>query len=434
MFRILRHRRLPLPIPHPGAMSDGMRAGLAAGLAAFAVFALGATSRALLSATPVQHIAQSSDTDAVIKISGGYLPTNDWVDQINNPSAWSGGRYRGTRQRPASRDEERREREQEERAAREERQRAEREARDERLRDEREAREETMARAREIGRERGTYRTVCVRLCDGYFFPISFSATPDRFAADEASCNARCSSGARLYVYPNPGGEPEDMRDVRGQPYTALKTAFLFRTTYVEACTCKPHPWEEASLKRHRAYAERADKSRRPVAAKVQPAPRELITSVTPSREDRGPRPIAITGSSNSGTTQTSPMVRATSIQPLPHITAPPVQRPSEASAASPSLVTTDVQPPLASAPPAAEGVSSGPQLLEGAMLLGATEAKPAEPAAPVASKRRIDGPKRERREASAPRRERREITASQNTRSASSSSRPEWATRVFGN
>lgn len=407
-------------------MSDEVRAALAVGFAAVAVFVLGATSHALLSpTTPVQGVVQSSDAEAVIKISGGYLLTNDWVDQVNNPSAWSGGRYRGTRQRPTSRDEERREREQEERAAREDRQRAEREARDERLREEREAREEAMARARELGRERGTYRTVCVRLCDGYFFPISFSATPDRFAADEAACNARCSSSARLYVYPNPGGEPEDMRDVRGQPYTALKTAFLFRTTYVEACTCKPHPWEEASLNRHRVYAERAGKSKRPVAAKVQPAPRELITSATPSREDRGPQPIAISGSSPAAAPQASPMVRATSIQPLPHIATPPIQRPSEASAASPSPVSSDAPPPLASAPPAAEGVSSGPQLLEGAMLLGAQEPNPAQEPAPVVRKRRADSaPKRGRREASPP----------QTTRSASSSGRPDWATRVFGN
>lgn len=418
MFRILRHRRLPLPVPRPGARSDEMRAALAVGLAAFAVFVLGASGRLLLSATPPQGIVQSSDAQAVVKISGAYLPTNDWVDQVNNPSAWSGGRYRGSRQRPVSRDEERREREQEERAAREERQRAEREARDERLREERETREEAMARARELGRERGTYRTVCVRLCDGYFFPISFAATPDRFAADEAACDARCSSGARLYVYPNPGGEPEQMRDVRGQPYTALKTAFLFRTNYVEACTCKPHPWEEASLNRHRVYTERANKSKQPVAAKVQPAPREIMTQVspTPPRENRGPRPIAISGSSLAVAPQTSPVVRATSIQPLPPIPSTPVQRPIEASAAKPSLLA---------APPADEGVSSGPQLLEGAMLLGAQEPNPAQEAAPVVRKRRADSaPKRERRGASAP----------QSTRSAKSSGRPDWATRVFGN
>jgi hypothetical protein len=113
-------------------------------------------------------------------------------------------------------------------------------------------------------------------MCDGYFFPISFATTPDRFATDEAACRSRCTSPARLYVYPNPGGEPEEMRDTRGQPYSALKTAFLFRTNYDESCTCKPHPWEQQALARHRAFADRAAGVKRPVAAKVQPAPREV--------------------------------------------------------------------------------------------------------------------------------------------------------------
>ena len=29
-----------------------------------------------------------------------------------------------------------------------------------------------------------TYRTVCVRLCDGYYFPVSFSTLPSHFARD----------------------------------------------------------------------------------------------------------------------------------------------------------------------------------------------------------------------------------------------------------
>ena len=68
MFRILRHRRLPLPVPRPGARSDDMRAALAVGLAAFAVFVLGATCRSLLSAKPPQGTVQSSDAQAVVKI------------------------------------------------------------------------------------------------------------------------------------------------------------------------------------------------------------------------------------------------------------------------------------------------------------------------------------------------------------------------------
>ena len=32
-----------------------------------------------------------------------------------------------------------------------------------------------------------TYRTMCVRLCDGYFWPVSFTATKREFARDSES-------------------------------------------------------------------------------------------------------------------------------------------------------------------------------------------------------------------------------------------------------
>lgn len=103
-----------------------------------------------------------------------------------------------------------------------------------------------------------TYRTVCVRLCDGYFFPISYATTPDYFAKDSAKCEASCGSPARLYVYENPGsegGEAEAMEDLEGRPYGELKTAFLYRTEYVPSCSCKAQPWEQEAQDRHRLYA-----------------------------------------------------------------------------------------------------------------------------------------------------------------------------------
>lgn len=101
----------------------------------------------------------------------------------------------------------------------------------------------------------GGYRTLCVRTCDGFYFPISFTATPDRFARDEATCQSSCGSEARLFVYRNPGQDPDQMVDLRGQPYVKLKTAFLYRTSYNESCKCRPQPWEQASLDRHKMYA-----------------------------------------------------------------------------------------------------------------------------------------------------------------------------------
>ena len=242
-----------------------MRGGIAVTLSAATVLAFGLSARTMLGADRTE-----APRVAVVETAGAYVPSSDnWLDQLTNPSAWRGGRFR-SRQGPVSRAEEREMRLQEER-----------EEREARLRDEREAQQEAMERARELGRERGTYRTMCVRLCDGFFFPISFATTPDRFATDEAACRSRCASPARLYAYPNPGGEPEQMHDTRGQPYSALKTAFLFRTNYDESCTCKPHPWQQEALARHRAFAERAAGAKNPVAAKVQPAPREVDTAAT---------------------------------------------------------------------------------------------------------------------------------------------------------
>ena len=100
-----------------------------------------------------------------------------------------------------------------------------------------------------------TYRTMCVRLCDGYYWPVSFATTDDHFKRDRNACEKSCGSPARLFVYKNPGNEPEDMRDPDGQPYTKLKTAFLFRTKYDASCKCTPHPWEQEAQDRHRVYA-----------------------------------------------------------------------------------------------------------------------------------------------------------------------------------
>lgn len=110
-----------------------------------------------------------------------------------------------------------------------------------------------------------TFRTVCVRLCDGAYFPISFSTTRGRFDHDEAVCKSRCAAPARLFAIPNPGGSPETMRDRDGTSYIALPTAFQFRTGKTPGCSCRPEAWETASIERHRAYAA-AEGAPRPVA------------------------------------------------------------------------------------------------------------------------------------------------------------------------
>lgn len=100
-----------------------------------------------------------------------------------------------------------------------------------------------------------TYRTFCVRMCDGFYFPISSAASEAGFARDSEKCAASCA-GARLFYTPNAGSSDVDgMLDLSGRAYASYPTAFRYRKKLVEGCQCRPQPWTEAELARHRAYA-----------------------------------------------------------------------------------------------------------------------------------------------------------------------------------
>jgi hypothetical protein len=85
-----------------------------------------------------------------------------------------------------------------------------------------------------------TYRTVCVRLCDGYYFPVSFSTLPSHFPQDADVCSSKCAAPAELYYYPNPGGSVDQAVALKTQEaYTKLKFAFRYRKEIVQGCSCK---------------------------------------------------------------------------------------------------------------------------------------------------------------------------------------------------
>ncbi len=102
----------------------------------------------------------------------------------------------------------------------------------------------------------GTYRTLCVRLCDGFYWPVSFSTTRDGLAEDKDTCESSCGVPVKLFYYQNPDGTPEEAVDLKGQRYASLANAFRYRNEYVDSCKCQPHPWEAAALQRHQKYAE----------------------------------------------------------------------------------------------------------------------------------------------------------------------------------
>jgi len=90
------------------------------------------------------------------------------------------------------------------------------------------------------GAPSGTYHTVCVRACDGYYFPISYSTVPSRFADDARTCQRLCPAAeAELYSFRNPGEDMEQAISVSGQAYTALPNAFRYRKEIIVGCSCR---------------------------------------------------------------------------------------------------------------------------------------------------------------------------------------------------
>jgi len=53
----------------------------------------------------------------------------------------------------------------------------------------------------------GGYRTLCVRTCDGYYFPLAYGASSDRFKTDAQACQAMYGGDgqAQLFVMPSDG-------------------------------------------------------------------------------------------------------------------------------------------------------------------------------------------------------------------------------------
>jgi hypothetical protein len=92
------------------------------------------------------------------------------------------------------------------------------------------------------GATTGTYRTLCVRLCDGFYFPMSYATHPDRFALDAKRCERSCPSRSRLFVHRNPGESVNEMVDLEGRSYRDLPTAFLHQVQYVPDCSCHGTP------------------------------------------------------------------------------------------------------------------------------------------------------------------------------------------------
>lgn len=164
----------------------------------------------------------------------------------------------------------------------------------------------------ETGPRRGS-KAVCVRTCDGYFFPVSYTATgqsPDRLFD---ICRAQCPNAeTQVFTY-SPSRDITDAVSISGQPYTSLANALKYRRTFDATCTCRPpgKGWAETLAPAERLIsnsrrdlivtpekAEELSRPRQPAPPRAPattrpPGAQTMAPSGTSSEADR----LAVTGS-----------------------------------------------------------------------------------------------------------------------------------------
>jgi hypothetical protein len=92
----------------------------------------------------------------------------------------------------------------------------------------------------------GSY-AVCVRTCDGSFFPVSYSGAGSRADSLEDVCRSLCpNADMALYSFPF-GGTIEEAASPTGEPYANLPNSGKFEKTYDPTCSCrrKGQSWAE---------------------------------------------------------------------------------------------------------------------------------------------------------------------------------------------
>jgi hypothetical protein len=180
----------------------------------------------------------------------------------------------------------------------------------------------------------GRYRSVCVRLCDGFFYPIHYSTYGSLLGQDAQQCQSSCAAPAELYVYRNPGQEIEHAVSLTGSAYMDLPVALRYRKEYVKGCSCKQAEYNPTEIE---AANKRAgiDTGPMPPAAAAAPA-----TGGQPATQAAAP--AAATGGQPASSTD----VEITGTTPPADPAAPPPAQAAIPPAQSPP------PPPAAAAPP----------------------------------------------------------------------------------
>lgn len=121
-----------------------------------------------------------------------------------------------------------------------------------------------------------SYRTVCVRLCDGFFFPVSYSTLPSRFPEDEAKCQSQCAAPSELFYHRVRDQDMEHAVSISGKPYTSLPNAFRHRKVYIKGCSCNASEYSREEIAK-------AEEALRQQTAAAQAASRKATDAPAPA-------------------------------------------------------------------------------------------------------------------------------------------------------
>lgn len=139
----------------------------------------------------------------------------------------------------------------------------------------------------------GEFRTLCVRTCDGYFFPMSNGAALSDFERDQKNCEAACpGTDVELFYHLADGEAQEDMVSARtAEPYRDLPSAYRYKRANLPrtpGCGC--------NARQDRNFSILAGEGRPIPQSNKEPADAEKPVPATPAARPDPNRKVRVVG------------------------------------------------------------------------------------------------------------------------------------------
>jgi hypothetical protein len=125
--------------------------------------------------------------------------------------------------------------------------------------------------------------TVCVRTCDGGFFPLSSNATSQDFARDADTCSKMCPGiDTELFYHDVSSTETSQMISATtGAPYSAMPNAFAYKNRKPgekSSCSCNLNAYYER-MRKNQSISEPPQQGSITTIETQKPAPENKIAA-----------------------------------------------------------------------------------------------------------------------------------------------------------